>query len=720
MLDELFCKIKNNGDEGGKQAFDVLNKEFDKLNEYQKAAVIDQSRALLVNAHVGSGKTTVLINKIMYLHFVKGVALQSMAVLTFTNKAAQEIKDRIKNLSSNIEVSISNNLLEDEDMKFFGTFHSVARTLLSKVLPIEEIGFTKDFSVVDPEEVLELYDRVINENKYTVKYRNKLHKRLEKLKQGSFLYANMKHDDDLQEFYAALKKAKVKSNMMEFDDLMEYSVQLLQQNSYHPEWVIIDEYQDCDKVQQTFIDALCKDKAKLFAVGDPNQIIYSWRGSSQSIFENFKSRYNAKELTLPINYRSTSNIIRAAKALLDNGSGLAGIRDEGQPIVIKKHYNTFNEAIYLSETIQKLVENGLQYKDIAIFYRKQKQAEVFREVFDNKSIPYEVSVRKTLRDIPALFWLVRLLKAAVNSSDKDSLRYVLRDNRYGLAMTDKQINRLFDDKYEPSLEAANLIIKIMGFKEWCSKNDKIVSKDIFEYFDMNLYLMPTSISFKEDSEMVLNYLNEICKYIEYRGAFVFDGIKDFMNTSALYGSQILNETVHKEQNSVKLMTLHASKGLEFSHVYISGANLGNIPMARNEEEQKEEQRLFFVGVTRAKDYLEISYHTSPEDFGVYSVPSPFLRLIPENLIQSEDYGSRATSLTVLRKEIKHNMDSRKVGTNESLENNLEIGLSSEVLVYHERYGEGRIIKEDNDNITVHFETHGEKTFSKLFSQLRYL
>jgi DNA helicase II / ATP-dependent DNA helicase PcrA len=697
-----------------------LNKEFNKLNEYQQAVVLDNSKALMVNAHVGSGKTTVLINKIMYLHFEKGVALQSMAVLTFTNKAAQEIKDRVKKLNSSLETSAGNNLLQDEDMKFFGTFHSVARTLLSKVLPIEELGFTKDFSVVDPEEALELYDRVINENKLSVKYRNKLHKRLEKLKQGNLLYANMKNDDDLQEFYDALKREKVKSNVMEFDDLMEYSVQLLQQSSYHPEWVIIDEYQDCDNVQQAFIDALYKESAKLFAVGDPNQIIYSWRGSSQSPFEDFRSRYDAKELTLPINYRSTANILNAAKSLLDNGSGLIGIREEGQPIVIKKHYNTFNEAIYLSEVIQQLVENGLRYNDIAIFYRKQKQAEVFREVFENKNIPYEVSLRKTLRDIPVLFWLVRLLKAAINSFDKDSMRYVLRENRYGLGMTDKQINKLFDGKQEPNAEAANILVKIKGFGEWCKAKDKISPEELFEYFDISLYLMPTSIKFKEDSELVLNYLREIWKYIDYRGASVFDGIKDFMNTSALYGSQILNEAVHKEQNSVKLMTLHASKGLEFSHVYISGANLGNIPMARNEEEQKEELRLFFVGVTRAKDYLEISYHTSVEDFGVFSVPSPFLKLIPENLIQSEDYGSRASSLNILRKEIKRNIDSKKEETKEPSENILEAEIDTKILVYHDKYGEGRVISEDNDNITVDFETHGEKTFSKMFSQLKYL
>lgn len=710
MLQELYSKLNKDVDQNSVGAFADINKEFERLNEYQKAAVLDHSKALLVNAHVGSGKTTVLINKIMYLHFVKGIALQSMAVLTFTNKAAQEIKDRIKKINPNIQ---------DEDMKFFGTFHSVARTLLSKVLPIEDLGFTKDFSVVDPEEALELYDRVINENKFTVKYRNKLHKRLEKLKQGSHLYANMKHDDDLKDFYIALRQAKIKANVMEFDDLMEYAVQLLQQSAYHPEWVIIDEYQDCDKVQQAFIDALCKEKARLFAVGDPNQIIYSWRGSSQSSFEDFKTKYNAKELTLPINYRSTSNILNAAKALLETGSGLEGIREEGRPIVIKKHYNTFNEAIYLSETIQKLRESGLDYSEIAVFYRKQKQAEVFREVFTNKNIPYEVSVRKTLRDIPVLFWLVRLLKAAVNNSDTDSVRYILRDNRYGLAMTDKQISKLFENKMEPSAETAALLAKVRGFRDWCMTGN-ISPEDLYTYFDISLYLMPTSISFKEDAELVTNYLQEIWKYTEYRGSAVFEGIKDFVNTSALYGSQILNETVHKEQNSVKLMTLHASKGLEFSHVYISGANLGNIPMARNEEEQKEEQRLFFVGVTRAKDYLEISYHTSPEDFGVYSVPSPFLRLIPQELIKSEDFGSRASGLNALRKEVKLNMDKKKEDAVEVERTDVKEEKPAEKLVHHEKYGSGKVIQEDNDNITVHFDTYGEKTFSKMFSQLKYI
>lgn len=705
MLESLYCKLKNSCDDSEKITYEELDKEYERLNEYQKAAVIDRSNALLVNAHVGSGKTTVLINKIMYLHFVKGVALQSMAVLTFTNKAAAEIKERLKKLDSNVK---------DEDMKFFGTFHSVARTLLASVLPIHKLGFTSNFSVVDTDEALELYDRVINENNFSVKYRNKLHKRLDKLKQGKLLYGNMKHDDDLGEFYNVLKGEKVKANVMEFDDLIEYSITLLSESPFHSEWIIIDEYQDCDNVQLDFIEVLGKNKAKLFAVGDPNQIIYSWRGSNASSFEVFKSKYNARELTLPINYRSTSNILNAAKALLENSQGLEGIRDAGKLITIKKHYNTFNEAIYLCEAINKLVADGLRFSDIAVFYRKQKNAEVFRDVFTKEGVPYEVSIRKTLKDVPVLYWLVRLLKSAVNNNDRDSLIFVLKENRYGLGMTDKQINKL-----SPNSEASKLISSITSFKEWCSSKEVILPEELFDYFDLSLYLMPTSITFKEDSELIMSYLKEIWKYIEFRGSKIFEGIRDFVNTSSLYGSQILRETVHKEEDSVKFMTLHASKGLEFSHVFISGANMGNIPLARNEEEQKEEQRLFFVGVTRAKDYLEISYHTSPEDFGVYGVPSPFLRLIPKELIQSEDYGSRASGLTALRKEIKQNIDKKKQEFVEAPQNIKEDIESHGVLVQHDKYGEGRVIREDDDNITVFFETYGEKTFSKLFCQLKY-
>ncbi|MFZ5351555.1 MAG: ATP-dependent helicase [Bacillota bacterium] len=686
---------------------EAYNESFKRLNEYQRAAVTDQRRVLLVNAQVGSGKTTVLIHKLLYLHFVKKLPLQSMVVLTFTNKAAREIKERIRQLDSSIM---------DEDMRFFGTFHSVARTLLSSILPTERIGYRKDFTVVDNDEMQEIFDRVINENSLSLKYRNKIRKRLDKYRQGKLLYGNMKKDDDLKEFIELLKQEKTKSNIMDFDDLIDYTLELLPEPTFCPEWIIIDEFQDSDSKQLQMIELLMGDKTKVFAVGDPNQVIYTWRGGKSDIFKEFKERYNADELSLPVNYRSTATILNAAKVFMDLGGTLEGVREKGKPISIKKHHNTFNEALYIADRIKQCVADGEKFSDFAVLYRKQKNSEVFREVFEKRNLPYEIAVKKSLKDIPVMYWLVRLLKGAVNIQDKDSIIYALADSRYGTGLSAAKAKELLNrlqGKGEPQCE---LLMKIYGFENWCIKQQGDVTADsIYDYFDLNSLLAPTSISFGEDKKSVMQLLSSMYEFIEYRQTDVFEGIREYVDNSALYGSQIINEGIHKEQDSVKLMTLHASKGLEFKHVFISGANLGSIPLPnRKEEEEKEEQRLFFVGITRAKDSLEISYHAKPDDFGVYSVPSPFLRMIPGELIESEDFGSRASGLNQLRKEIKLNIDNKAVKPEK------KEAEKSRQKVVHEKYGEGYVVSEDENNIVVDFSVYGEKTFLKMLCTLRFI
>lgn len=687
-----------------------IAEDLESLNEYQKAAVTDLSRVLLVNAQVGSGKTTVLISKILYLHFVKFVPLESIVVLTFTNKAADEIKTRMRKRNKGIA---------EEEMRFFGTFHGVCRTLLSTVLPVEELGYTKDFSILDPDEMPELYERVINENELSVKYKNKLKRRIEKYKQGKLLYGNMKHDDDMGDFYRLLQEEKKRCNIMEFDDLIENAVKLLRRHPIYPEWVIIDEFQDCDARQLELIDCLKRDKTHIFAVGDPNQVIYSWRGSQKNVFGDFRSRYGARELTLPINYRSTSTILDAARAFLEPGQSISGIRKGGKPIIIKKHYNTFNEALYLCDKIRKLEAEGLKYGDIAVLYRKQKQSEVFEDVFGKNGIPYKVSVKKTLKEIPVLYWLTRLLKASVNINDRNSIYFVLGDRRYGPGMSRRQIKESIGNfEVEPS-GYPELLGRIKGFKAWCDEKGKdMESRDIFDYFDLNSYLMPTSVTYLEDLAMVQKFLEDIAKYVNYVKKGLFPGIKDYLNNSALYGSQVLNEAQEEDDDSVKLMTLHASKGLEFKYVFISGANLGLIPMhAKDQEDEEEERRLFFVGITRAKDFLEISYHTNPEEYGVYGIASPYLRLIPQELIESEDYGSRAANLSDLKKNIKANMEEREKGETEEQTVKPETEFAR---VYHDKYGEGIVVREDEANITVNFGVYGEKVFSKAFCPPKYL
>ncbi|MHB1391907.1 MAG: ATP-dependent helicase [Clostridia bacterium] len=704
-MEDLYSKLK--GQE--KQPLQELMQDLDKLNEYQRAAVLDHSRVLLLNAQVGSGKTTVLIYKILYLHFAKGVPLESMVVLTFTNKAAEEIKIRIRE---------KNKSMREEELRFFGTFHGVCRTLLSSVLPVKELGYTSGFSIYDADEMLEMYERVINENNLALKYKNKIRKRIEQYRQGKMLYGNMKYDDDLAEFIKLIETEKKRCNAMEFDDLIENATALLRNHEYTPEWIIVDEFQDSDDRQLELIECMKKEETHVFAVGDPNQVIYTWRGSRKDIFGEFRKSYSGNELTLPINYRSTTTILDAAKAFLEPGQLISGIRDEGKPIVVKKHYNTFNEALYLCDRIKKLISDGFKYSDIAVLYRKQKQSEVFKDVFEKSGVPHEVSLKRTLRDIPVLYWLVRLLKAAVNPSDRDSITYMLGDNRYGLGMGKKQIKELVCSIEAGDAPDNELVKRVIEFKIWCGSKNEIDAVQIFEYFDLGVYLMPTSITYEEDRTRVLSVLEDITGYVANTGQGLYAGIKDYLNNSALYGSQMLGEGARQSSDSVKLMTLHASKGLEFRCVFISAANLGLIPIpARSQGEEEEEKRLFFVGITRAKDFLEISYHTNPNEFGVYGIPSPYLRMIPPELIDSEDFASRGANLSELRREIKANIDVKRV------EQDVQAAIpeiSDRVKVYHEKYGKGIVISEDEANITVNFEVYGTKVFSKAFCPLTYV
>jgi superfamily I DNA/RNA helicase len=349
---------------------------------------------------------------------------------------------------------------------------------------------------------------------------------------------------------------------MSFSDLLQTANTLLKASKPKFKWIIIDETQDSDKLQLDFIHNLKSTNTKLFAVGDPNQVIYSWRGGSVYALYTLKHKYNAKELSLPINYRSSSFILEAARCFLQDGSNLTGIREQGNKIVVKNHYNPFNEACYLADKIQELHSSGVPYKEMAIFYRLQNQSQVFEDVFTKNEIPYEVPMLK------------------------------------------------------------------------------------------------------------------------------------------------LNKEMNSDIDSIKLMTLHASKGLEFSYVFITGVNYGLIPLHARDMEEEEERRLFFVGITRAKDYLELSYYTNPDNQRVKSGESKYIQMLPQRLIKKEDEKSATVNLQQLKKQIKLQLQEAK-----------EIPQKQ---VMHRKYGIGKVLKEDEMIIEVEFENYGVKEFMTTFSELEFL
>lgn len=529
-------------------------KEFEKLNEFQKKAVTSRDKYVILNAVVGSGKTTVLIHKVLYSLIIDDIPLKDMVVLTFTNKAAEEIRERI--------ASFDEGLIED--MKYFGTFHSVARTILKEHTGLRSLGYDEDFKLIDREESISILEDIAEKNKLKIKYRSKLFKRLEDFKIGKTLYGIMKSQDDISELFALYNEEKKNRNIMDFDDLIENAIKILDE-PLNPRMIIIDEFQDTDEKQLMLIRKLEGSRTSIYVIGDPNQIIYSWRTGSTDIFKSFKEIYNSKEISLPINYRSTKTIIEAAKSLLGQGS-MEGVMEYGSPIVIKRHIDAFNEGMHIARRIKEMVNKGIPLNDIAVLYRRQAQCDIIQEVLKNMDIPTRLVFKKNLP---------------------------------------------------------------------------------FE-----------------------------------------------------------NEKGEDNKEGVTLLTMHASKGLEFSHVFIIGANMGNIPISTRMQEENEEIRLFFVAITRAKKYIEISYLSKPALPGTSQFASPYIWMIPKELISIEDNESSSTLSNLMemlreeREKKRREMDKKRVE--------------------HEKYGEGIVIYEDDSIMRVDFNGYGEKEFSKMFCPLKII
>lgn len=711
--------------------------QLQRLNEYQKAAVFDESNACLVNANVGSGKTTVLITKVMYLHYEKQIPYEQMVVLTFTNKAADEIKERLYALEPEIT---------EEQLWGFGTFHSVCLTMLKKMLPVENLGYTKEFMVMDPDEELGMAEQLILTYQLKIKYKNRLKKRLEQ--------KNSKYQDDIEKLKALLKEEKRRQDKMTFDELLENTCNLVKMSEQKMDdisWIIVDEVQDSDEKQLELIDCLKKPQTCFFAVGDPNQVIYSWRGSAFHIFYQLKTKYQATELTLPVNYRSSSEILAVARCFMQQGGTLQGGRESGDKIQIRNMYDPFQEADYLAGRIRELHASGLPYREMAIFYRLQNQSEIFENVFEKEGIPFEVSLKKTVKDIPVLDWLIKVLRFSVNPKDKSSGIAVLADKKYGDGMSvkeaEKTINILSETrktqieilKSENAKSGSDICEKMLEFSKVYASKQVALPEDLWNYFSLENHLHPTTASYVEDRICVMDFLERMTTYQKEQQKNVVEGFSEFLNMASLYGTNILKKEIHNENDTVKLMTLHASKGLEFSHVFITGVNYGLIPLqTKSFEEEEEEQRLFFVGITRAKEHLELSYYTSPGQYRAAPGPSRYLRMIPGNLIegQEKDRESSATHLQDLKRQIlaerAEHIELQEAGKISGGKNpsantgtkNISVGneavTTQKRRVRHPKYGTGSVVREDDMMITVDFDDYGEKELMKMFGGLEEL
>lgn len=687
-----------------------FKEEWKHLNPYQMEAVLDESPACVVNANVGSGKTTVLIAKILYLHYEKSVPLEEMVVLTFTNKAADEIIGRLRK---------KENGLSGEQVRGFGTFHSVALHLLKNQLPVEQMGWNREFTVISPDEEADLAAEVIAAQKLKVKYKNRLKKRLEQEYQGYLRgKESSRYKDDLFLLYPLLEAEKKHQNKMSFSDLLRVCTELLlgekRTSSWHPRWIIVDEVQDSDALQIEFLEALKEKDTRLFAVGDPNQVIYSWRGTGENMFYLLKHRFQAKELSLPVNYRSSASILEAANRFLQSGTGIQSSRETGEKIMVKNHYDPFQEAEYLAERIHALHDSGRAYGEIAVFYRLQKQSEILEKVFERQQIPYEVSVRKTVRDIPVLDWLIKVLRFSVNPADEQVGMDVLADPQYGEKCTRAKAKKTIQEQKRDSVLLYRRMMEFQEQEEWKKSETVPGAAEIFAFFGLKEALHPAASSYYEDEKLVLKLLEKICRYCREKDCGLIDGTREFVNRSALYGVNLLSgDGEAEERDTVKLMTLHASKGLEFETVFLIGMNQGLIPLhSQSMEQEEEERRLFFVGITRAKDELELSYYTNPGEPRVSGEYSRYLRMLPPRLLEWEELrseGEKRSNLQQLRREVQEQIREKREQEEEKK--------TAVKHARHPKYGEGILVSEDEMMVEVEFAGYGRKQFLKAFGEV---
>jgi hypothetical protein len=438
------------------------------LDPAQQAAVLAEDRAAVVHAHVGSGKTTVLIHKAMYLHLVRGVPLDAIAVVTFTNRAADELRARLDELAGRATTP--------DERWLVGTFHGVACTLLRRALPIEHLGYRRDFEVLDDDAV----DALIAEVRPRVTPRPRARRRLRERLRAIPI------EPELAPLAVALRQARHARNALDFDDLIAHATALLADHGPRPRWLLVDELQDCAPRDLAFVQALRGPATCFFGVGDPLQSIYGWRGGAPGLFARAATEPGCARYQLPISYRSTRTILDGARAILGAQPVAAGAlhaaRDPGAPIAVHRHHDPIAEAAYLAARLAAHHAAGVPYRALAVLCRLRAQVVSIAAALGARAIP------------------------CVTADD--------------------------------------------------------------------------------------------------------DGA-----------------------DAVRVLTLHAAKGLEFDHVVIAGANLGILPLVLPDQptDHAEERRLLYVGLTRARDSVEVSYQVSPHQHGAVGAASPLLAALPSGV-----------------------------------------------------------------------------------------
>lgn len=727
---------------------------YDTLNEQQKEAVFCTEGPLLLLAGAGSGKTRVLTHRIAYL-IDQGVNPYHIMAITFTNKAAREMRERVDQLvgygAENIWVS---------------TFHSTCVRILRR--HIDKLGYGNSFTIYDGDDQKSLIRSICKAYKIDTKMmpERSIISEISSAKDEFITPSEyeVKNQFDFRkkkiaEIYKEYQKQLRSNNALDFDDLLFKTVELFQ---FHPEvldyyqerfrYIMIDEYQDTNTIQFQLVSMLARKYRNLCVVGDDDQSIYRFRGANIKNILNFENIFpDAQTIKLEQNYRSTKNILNAANEVIAHNHGrkekkLWTENEEGDFIEFHQYETEHEEAGQIAEKIEELSNEGYEYKNIAILYRTNAQSRVFEERFMIKNIPYRIVggtnfyQRKEVKD------MISYLKAVDNGQDDLAVKRIINVPRRGIgAATVNKVETYAIEHGISFLEACfeaeqittlgNAKKKIQGFADLIQefRNQEAIGtlKELFdEIIQKTGYVEELKAEETEEAlgriENIEELLNKIVTYEEEAQEPTLEGL---LEEIALVADI---DNLEESDNRVVLMTLHSAKGLEFPYVFICGMEDGIFPsymtiMSENDDDMEEERRLCYVGITRAKKklYLSAAKRRMVHGRTQFNSVSRFIDEIPANLMKI----GRETQSREKRKEkalfsATRAQKFRKPYQTKTFTAPSSVTLSYQVgdMVSHIKFGKGivqDIVSGGRDyEVTVDFEKCGRKKMFASFAKLK--
>lgn len=687
----------------------IMNLEY--LNDRQKEAVLYGDGPLLILAGAGSGKTSVLTKRVAYLIKERNVSPKNIVAITFTNKAAKEMKERI----------IKEVGKEGYDIQI-STFHSFGLRIIKE--NYEKLGYEKNFTIIDSDDSLTVVKKILKEMGIdTTRFNPKFIKNQISSCKNEMVtpekYKNLVNDELSDITYKVYKKYQdtlLRNNSLDFDDLLIKPIELF--NKYKEvlenyqelfKYVFIDEYQDTNEAQYILSKMISAKYKNICVVGDDAQSIYSWRGANFKNILNFEKDYqNAKVILLEQNYRSTKTILNAANSVIKNNinkkdKNLWTDNSIGEKIKYVRTNDEKDEASYVTREIRNLVNNGVSLDDIAVLYRTNAQSRTIEEGFLNSNIPYKIVgafafySRKEIKD------LLAYLKLIYNTKDDVSLMRIINYPKRKIGA--KTIENLSMDAV---LNGTSMFDVISSGKELEFKKLILEMKEKSEVLSLtetiDMVLDKSGIKSELESEHTLeadirlenlNEFKSITKTFEEESGIA--SLEDFLNEVSLVSD--VNDQKNDNSPKVTLMTIHAVKGLEYKYVFVIGMEENIFPHVNSCEEDggiEEERRLCYVAITRAKEKLYLVNALRRMLYGKTSVnmPSRFINEIDKDLIDAPE--KKMVNMKFNKKEAFNDDNGLKTGDN----------------VIHDIYGPGVVVNVDKSIATIAFKGQGIKKLMK--------